>query len=188
MSRIITLLLLTITFFTSCTGIVTTNFPGKAASSIPAEWQGRYSIEYPEVLTGMQRTNEDNTPVKEYVTITSDRITWDHSPDINIYSLKDSLTVSSIDGQYYLSVRNNKSLYTVLRAVLKGRNLELYGMYTYDSFSEYSLGNYFKNVKKRNDSNDELNTIFQVTIIDSKLEGFFKSSLIPQNPVLLVRQ
>src|SRR6478672_1261870 len=88
--------------FSSCTMILSTNYPGSPEKSLPKEWLGKY-----EVITAspFPEKKDSTQPDKEYAIIESTRVTWKTSDGDKIYSLNDSLRCSVMYGQSrYLSL------------------------------------------------------------------------------------
>ncbi len=164
----------------SCTDVLSSNFPGKAETAIPSNWKGQYILQLPPALSELE---EEDKNKKQYVTIQQDKIIWDHFSRLSVYSLKDSLVISSIKDEKYISTKNSEGFYTVFRVKEDGKDLHLFGMYIEKEVKKSDLEPYFKNVKEENAA-----SLYKVTIIDNKLKDYFQSSLVTQKPIILIRQ
>jgi hypothetical protein len=174
-------------FFTSCTSIVSTNFPGRAENTIPAGWQGRYILKLPSALSSMEIKDKDGQMTRQYVTIQQDKIIWDHSPEVSIYTLNDSLIISTVDEEKYISIKNPEGYYVVMQVKQRGDNLRLFPTYATKELDETDLKPYFDKVKKVGNTEESKST-YGVKIVDKKLGDYFKSSLVEKEPVELLRQ
>lgn len=188
MIRILCSLCLLAFFFSSCTNIVGTNFPGRAENTIPADWQGRYIMKVPPALSSMETKDKDDRPVRQYVTIQPDKIIWDHSPQVSVYKLNDSLVISTVDQEKYISIKNPQGYYVVMQVKKRGGNLHLFPMYASSELGEDDLKPYFDKVKYVSNKDSDAGSAYAVKIIDKKLGDYFKSSLVAKEPVELLKQ
>jgi hypothetical protein len=180
MIRFLLSAVLTLVLFSSCTMILSTNFPGSAEKTLPKEWLGKYEV----VLTSPFPDKKDSTkPEKEFATIGATRITWQSNDGNKIYSLDDSLRYSVYDKTSYISLLMPQGLYAVFKVVKNGAALELYAMSSDEEPKKADLNKYFDKIEKKSDQGDEY---YKVTIIEKKLDAFFKSSIPSKEPTRLV--
>lgn len=187
MFRILCSLCVFACLFSSCTRIVSTNFPGRAENNIPADWHGRYIIKFPAAISSLEKTNKNNQPIRQYVTIQADKIIWDHSPEVSVYSLNDSLVISTVDQEKYISIKNAQGYYTVIQVKQRGSNLRLFPTYVSKEAGEDDLKPYFDKIKSAGEVGESYST-YSVKIVDKKLGDYFKSELVEREPVELLRQ
>jgi hypothetical protein len=181
MIRLLLSSVLTMLLFSSCTMILSTNIPGKPEKSLPKEWWGKY-----EVVTEskMPERKDSAKSEKEYAIIESTRITWRTSDGDKIYSLDDSLRYSVIYGQSrYISLLMPQGVYAIFKVVKKADTLELYSLSSDDEPKKSDLNKYFTKVEKIKKGEDEY---YRVTIIEKKLEAYFKSAIPSKEATKLV--
>jgi hypothetical protein len=173
--------MLAIILFPSCTMILSTNYPGSSEKSLPKEWLGKYEV----ITTSPFPEKKDSAqPDKKYAIIESTRITWKTSDGDKIYSLNDSLRYSVMYSQSrYLSLLMPQGLYAVFKVIKKADTLELYSMSSDDEPKKGELNKYFGKVEKIKKGEDEY---FKVTIIEKKLNAYFKSPIPSKEPTRLV--
>ena len=165
----------------SCTMILSTNVPGKQEKSLPKEWIGRYKIISSPYFPEKRDTAQHE---KEYAIFESDRIIWEGADGTKVYSLADSLKYSVIYGQSrYLSLLMPQGLYAVFKVIKKDDGLELYSMSSDDEPRKGELNKYFAKVEKMKKHEDEY---YRVTIVDKKLDAYFKSSIPSKDVTKLV--
>ena len=168
--------------FCSCTMILSTNFPGKSEQLLPKEWWGKYEV----VSEPKMPDKRDSVKtVKEFVTIESNRITWQGTDETKTYSLNDSLRYSVVNGQdRYLGLLMPEGLFAVFKVVRNAGSLELYSLSSdNDEIKKSDLAHYFSNVEKVKTSADEY---YRVTIIEKKLDDYFKSDIPSKDATKLV--
>jgi hypothetical protein len=182
MVRFFSLSVLALSLFSSCTMVLSTNIPGKPEKSLPKEWLGKYEVTYASHFSDKR----DSAPgEKEYVTIESTRITWIGPDGTKIYSLDDSLRYSAIYGQSrYISLLMPQGLYAIFKVVKNADTLELFSLSSDDEIKKADLNKYFGNVEKIKKEDDEY---YKVTIIEKKLDAYFKSSIPSKESTKLVR-
>jgi hypothetical protein len=159
--------------FSSCTMILSTNVPGKTETSLPKEWLGKYEV----MSEARMPDRKDSTKAeKEFATIESNRITWESTDGIKVFSLGDSLRYSVIYGQSrYLSLLMPQGLYAVFKVEKKDGTLELYSLSSDDEeIRKSDLNEYFDNIEKMKENEQQY---YKVTIVDKKLDAYFKSKV-----------
>jgi len=168
--------------FCSCTMILSTNVPGKSERSLPREWWGKY-----EAITESRMPDKRDAEKTErnYVTIDSNRISWQSTDETKTYSLNDSLRYSVIYGQSrYLSLLMPEGLYAVFKVVKNADTLELYSLSSdNDEMRKADLSQYFSKVEKIKTPADEY---YRVTIVEKKLDAYFKSGIPSKDATRLV--
>lgn len=181
MIRFLLIIVLAFLLFSSCTTILSTNIPGKPEKSLPKEWLGRYEV---FADSKMPERKDSAKLEKEYAVIENTRITWKTSDGDKIYSLDDSLRYSVIYGQSsYLSLLMPQGLYAVFKVIKNADTLELYSLSSDDEPKKPELNKYFGNVEKVKKEKDEY---YKVTIIEKKLDAYFKSSIPSKEATRLV--
>ena len=171
---------LALLLFASCTQVLSTNYPGKSEKSLPKEWQGNYEV----VFTSPFPDKKDSSkPEREFARIESDRITWTGRDASKVYSLNDSLRYSVYDHNGYISLLMPEGLYAVFKVTHIGDTLALASMSTDEEPKKADLVKYFKDVEKKSSQGDDY---YQVTIIEKKLDTYFKSSIPSKDPLKLV--
>lgn len=172
--------LLVIISLSSCTGLLSTNIPGTVQKSLPQEWVGKY-----EAVVEMPDDEPVDTSIK-YVTIESRRITFKSDNESVSYSLDDSLRYSVSGQNKYLSVLQPHGLYFIMKVIKTGPGLEVHFLLPEDDDMEdlkkEDFEKYFEKVQKVTKKD---NIYFKVTIIEKKLDDFFKSPLAFKNFVKL---
>jgi hypothetical protein len=159
--------------FSSCTMILSTNVPGKAETSLPKEWLGKYEV----ISEARMPDRKDSTKAeKEFATIENNRITWESVDGIKVFSLGDSLRYSVVYGQSrYLSLLMPQGLYAVFKVEKKEGMLELYSLSSDDEdLKKWDLYDYFNNIEKMKGDEQQY---YKVTIVDKKLDAYFKSKV-----------
>ena len=167
--------------FSSCTMILSTNIPGKAEKSLPKEWWGKY-----EVFADSKMPERKDSAIleKEYAIIESTKITWKTSDGEKIYSLDDSLRYSVIYGQSrYISLLLPQGVYAVFKVIKNADTLALYSLSSDDEPKKSDLNKYFDKVEKIKKGEDEY---YKVTILEKKLEAYFKSAIPSKEATKLV--
>jgi hypothetical protein len=110
----------------ACTTILSTNIPGKAEQTLPAEWLGKYEVITPSPLP--DKRDSANTE-KEFAIIESTRITWKSVDGDKVFSLNDSLKYSVMHGESrYLSLLMPQGLYAVFKVRRNADTLELHSL------------------------------------------------------------
>ena len=162
--------------------ILSTNVPGKSERSLPREWWGKY-----EAITEPRMPDKRDAEKTErnYVTIDSNRISWQSTDETKTYSLNDSLRYSVIYGQSrYLSLLMPEGLYAVFKVVKNADTLELYSLSSdNDEMRKADLSQYFSKVEKIKTPADEY---YRVTIVEKKLDAYFKSGIPSKDATRLV--
>lgn len=173
---------LIIFLFSSCTMILSTNIPGKPEKSLPKEWLGKY-----EVVSATHFSDKrDSVPSeKEYATIESTRIIYTGVDETKIFLLDDSLKYSVIYGQSrYLSLLMPQGLYAVFKVVKNVDTLVLYSLSSdNEEIKKADLNKYFQDVEKIKRQDDEY---YRVSVVEKKLDAYFKSSIPSKEPIKLV--
>jgi len=166
----------------SCTMILSTNIPGKQQQTLPAEWLGKYEVITASLLPD-KRDSANNE--KEFAIIESTRITWKSVDGDKIFSLKDSLRYSAIDGgSRYLSLLMPQGLFAVFKVIIKADTLELHSLSADDDIKKSELNRYFDNVERLKSGDEEY---YKVTIADKKLDGYFKTAIPSKEITKLVK-
>ena len=168
--------------FCSCTTILSTNIPGKSERLLPKEWWGKYEA----IAESKMPDKRDSLKTERaYVTIDSNRISWQSTDETKTYSLDDSLRYSVMYGQVrYLSLLVHEGLYAVFKVEKKGDTLQLYSLSSdNDKIRKSDLTQYFSKVEKIKNSTDEY---YRVTIIEKKLDDYFKSGIPSKDATKLV--
>jgi len=175
------LAVLALVLFSSCTMVLSTNIPGKSEKSLPKEWLGKYEV----ISASYFPENRDSAQQeKEYATIETNRIIWESRDGTKIYTLNDSLRYSVIYGQSrYLSLLMPQGLYAVFKVIKNGDTLELYSLSSEDEPKKAELNKYFSKVEKVKKGDDEY---YKVTIVEKKLDAYFKSSIPSKDVTKLV--
>ena len=170
-----------VVLFSSCTMILSTNIPGKPEKSLPKEWLGKYEV---ITVSPLPDRKDSAQSEKEFATIESNRVIWNSSDGTKIYSLDDSLRYSVIYGQSrYVSLLMPQGLYAVFKVLKKADTLELYSLSADDEVKKAELNRYFADVDKIKKGEDEY---YKVTIIEKKLDAYFKSSIPSKEVTKLV--
>ena len=166
---------LSLLLLASCTHIVATNFPGKPKGQIPEKWAGTYNIKFPGFLSMVDPTEKSST-----VTITRDMIEWNDSGKVSKYSLKDSLRLTTLGKDFYISMHNSHGQYTVFKVKEVEDGLNLYGLTAESEIEGDELKPFFKDVREHqldSGNNDAGIRLYEVTIDDSKLDAYFESDI-----------
>ena len=173
-----------ISILSSGTIVTTTNLPGKQAKTFPKGLIGSYELKYPSSMDGLMDGTEGTT-----VEITKTTLTMTTGDQVNKMILNDSIFYSTIEKQGYISMGAAPD-YTVLRVVKTGKDFELYMMNIVTECTVDNLKGFFKEVKEVSDVNEdgEQTTSYNVTIDDAKLDAYFKSSYVDNNPFKLIRK
>lgn len=173
---------LIISLYSSCTMILSTNVPGKQEKTLPKEWLGKY-----EVVSATHFSDKrDSVPSeKEYAIIESTRITYKGTDETKIFSLDDSLKYSVIYGQSrYLSLLMPQGLYAIFKVVKNADTLVLYSLSSdNEEIKKADLTKYFQDVEKIKRQDDEY---YRVSIVEKKLDPYFKSPIPSKEPIKLV--
>jgi hypothetical protein len=168
----------------SCTPVTSTNVPGKKVNNIPKDMRGKFELVYPESFSGLMEESGEKT----FITFKADEmVTFSESESVT--KLNDSLFVSSIGKQWYISLGAEPEL-TVFKVVKKGKSFELYPMYSMESITADNLRPYFTDVKEiisEGDENGEGVSSFNVTIDDARLASYFDSELPSKEAFKLVK-
>jgi hypothetical protein len=172
--------LLTFVLFSSCTMILSTNYPGNSEKTLPKEWLGKYEIISPTLFP---ETKDSTKTGKKFARIESNRIIWTTNEGDKVYSLDDSLRYSVHNQNRYISLLMPQGLYAVFKVIKTGASLELYSLSSEEEPKKADLNKYFAKVEKKSDEGDEY---YKVTIIEKKLDAFFKSSIPSKAPTKLV--
>ena len=181
MRRFFLPVILSFILFSSCTMILSRNIPGKPEKSLPKEWIGKYEVISSPYFPEKRDTAQHE---KEYATIETKRIIWESKDGTKTYSLDDSLRYSVIYGQSrYLSLLMPEGLYAIFKVVKKNDTLELYSLSSEDEPRKGELNRYFDKVEKMKKDEDEY---YKVTIVDKKLDAYFKSSIPSKDVTKLV--
>lgn len=178
--------LLTI-LMTSCTVVTTTNVPGKKGAKFPKNMLGKYLLEYPGSLAALTEGEGAQT----YVTFKSKSMIITNSDGDTETQLGDSLFISSIGKQLYISLGAEPNI-SVFRIEKSGKNILLYSMCTENYITTADLNPFFSKVEEvagEPDENGEAGaSSFVVTIDDSKLDEYYKSGLPMKDPFTLKKQ
>ncbi|MFI5128675.1 MAG: hypothetical protein ACHQFX_01740 [Chitinophagales bacterium] len=167
--------------FSSCTIILSTNIPGKSEKLLPKEWLGKYEVISASVFPEKRDSAQHE---KEYATIEANRIIWESRDGVKTYSLNDSLRYSVISGQSkYISLLMPQGLYAVFKVIKNADTLELYSLSSEDEPKKAELNKYFSKVEKMKKGDDEY---YKVTIVEKKLDAYFKSSIPSKDVIKLV--
>jgi hypothetical protein len=166
--------------FASCTMILSTNYPGSSEKSMPDEWLGRYEVNSPSLFP--EKKDSAKTE-KKYASIENNRISWTTNDENKIYTLGDSLSYSTYDQNRYISFLMPQGLYAVFKVIKNGATLELYSMSSEEEPKKTELNKYFDKVEKKSEDGDDY---YKVTIIDKKLDAFFKSPVPSKEPIKLI--
>lgn len=168
----------------SCTMVTSKNLPGKKIATFPKNMQGSYSFQYPESFAAMMEG------VSSDVVINANQILMTTDGKENVMQLNDSLFLSKIKKDLYLSIGAVPSL-TVFKLVPNGTNWDLYPMFT-ENASVEDMQPYFKSVEATQmpseDGEAAGDMIYEVTINDKKLAAYFKSDLPSKDPFKLIRK
>lgn len=185
MKILLTLMVTAGLFLTSCTIVTSTNVPGKQVDAFPKKMLGKYEIVYPGEFAAL---NEGE--VKSYVTIEKKRITTTTTDGETTSALGDSLYLTKVGKQYYLSLGASPSI-SVFRLTRNGKDIELYPLFCMEGTDGAALQPYFSSVEEvpgQPDENGEYGpATFEVTIDESKLDAFYKSGLPYKEPFVLKR-
>lgn len=175
------LLLLTLA---SCTPVTSTNMPGEKLDKIPKNLLGTFELQYPGDLAELTADPASKT----YVTLKSDRIQMTDQNGDSETLLGDSLYFSKIGKQVYLSMGESPD-FTVFKVVKKGKDIQLFCMYSESEINSDNLSPFFSNVTEiegEPDENGEPGMVsYRVTIDNSKLDSYFKSDLPMKDPFIL---
>lgn len=167
----------------SCTIVTSTNVPGKTAKKFPKSLQGYYQLELGEDFAAFM--GDEN---KMYVTFKSDRMVVNDGTTDTETLLGDSLFVSKIKKGYYLSMGAGTN-YTVYKLKKEGNDVMMYPLFAKEGVNANDLKPFFKNIVEvpgEVDENGEMGApSMSVTIDDSKLEDYFKSDLVLNEPFKL---
>lgn len=168
----------------SCTVVTSKNIPGKTLATFPKNMQGSYTLQYPESFAAMMEG------VSSDVEINANQILMSTDGEKNTMQLNDSLFLSKIKKDLYLSIGAAPSL-TVFKMVKDGDNWNLLPMFT-ENASIDDMRPYFNTIEATQmpseDGEGEGNMIYEVTINDKKLASYFKSNLPSKDPFKLIRK
>lgn len=168
----------------SCTVVTSKNIPGKTVATFPKNMQGFYTLKYPESFAAMMEG------VSSDVEINANQILMTTDGKENVMQLNDSLFLSKIKKDLYLSIGAEPSL-TVFKLVKDGDNWNLLPMFTENASIE-DMRPYFETIEATQmpseDGEGEGNLIYEVTINDKKLASYFKSDLPSKDPFKLIRK
>jgi hypothetical protein len=166
----------------SCTIVTSTNVPGKNLKKIPKSLQGHYELELGEDYAAFMGDQ------KMYVTFKSDRMVVNDGTTDTETLLGDSLFVSSISKNYYLSMGAGTS-YTVYKLKKEGKNLMMYPLFAEEGVTANDLKPFFKSVEEipgeMDENGEEGAPSMSVSIDDAKLEDYYKSDLVMKEPYRL---
>lgn len=166
----------------SCTIVTSTNVPGTNATKFPKNLQGHYELELGEDFAAFMGDN------KMYVTFKNDRMVVNDGSTDTETMIGDSLFVSKIKKNYYLSMGAGTS-YTVYKLKKTGSDVMMYPLFAQEGLTANDLKPFFKSVEEipgEMDENGEMGaSSMSVTIDDSKLENYFKSDLVMKDPFKL---
>jgi len=175
---------LLVILLSSCTLVTATNVPGKKATKVPKNMLGQYELHYPESIAAMM----EGSDAKTIVIFENDRMTVRNTDGDNISMLGDSLFISTIKKQTYLSMGAPPSV-IVFKIVKKGKDMELYPMFCNEEVTANLLEPYFSKVTEvegEMDENGEMGaSTYEVTIDDTKLDKFFTSEIALKDPFIL---
>ncbi len=181
MLRLLLSTILAVILFSSCTMILATRYPGNPGKTLPKEWLGKYEVISVSPIPDKRDTGQSE---KEYAIVESTRVTWKSAEGDKVYSLSDSLKYSVMpDQSQYLSVLMAQGLYAVFKVIKNGDALELYSISCDDEPKKSELNKYFKDVQKIKKGDDEY---YKVTLVEKKLDAFFKSSIASKEITRLV--
>jgi hypothetical protein len=168
----------------SCTMVTSKNLPGKKKTSFPKNLQGTYEFKYPKSLAEM--IGEVNSEL----VIDANKIVMTTSGESNEMPLNDSLFLTTIKKDMYLSIGAEPSL-TVFKLVKNGKNWDLFPMYT-ESATIDEMRPYFKDIQAQEMPSEEGeetgNIMYEVSIDEKKLASYFKSNLPSKDPFKLIRK
>jgi hypothetical protein len=166
----------------SCTIVTSTNVPGKNLKKIPKSLQGHYELELGEDYAAFMGDQ------KMYVTFKSDRMVVNDGTTDTETMLGDSLFVSSISKNYYLSMGAGTS-YTVYKLKKEGKNLMMHPLFAEEGVTANDLKPFFKSVEEipgeMDENGEEGAPSMSVSIDDAKLEDYYKSDLVMKEPYRL---
>lgn len=166
----------------SCTIVTSTNVPGKNLKKIPKTLQGHYELELGEDYAAFMGDQ------KMYVTFKSDRMVVNDGTTDTETLLGDSLFVSRISKNYYLSMGAGTS-YTVYKLKKEGKNLMMYPLFAEEGVTANDLKPFFKSVEEipgeMDENGEEGAPSMSVSIDDAKLEDYYKSDLVMKEPYRL---
>lgn len=177
----------------SCTIISSRNIPGEQLSEFPEEIRGEYELIFPEELQSMMELDTADLK-KSTVIIDAKRLT--QVDENKTYLLGDSIFVSKVGEEMYLSIRSDKN-YSVMKMEREHEDIQLYGMYTYETVTKKELKKYFSKVelqklpKTEGEEESALGEddlgikMYVVTINDKKLNAYFKSQYAHTNATTL---
>lgn len=166
----------------SCTIVTSTNVPGKNLKKIPKTLLGHYELELGEDFAAFMADQ------KMYVTFKSDRMVVNDGTTDTETLLGDSLFVSSISKNYYLSMGAGTN-YTVYKLKKEGKNLMMYPLFAEEGVTATDLKPFFKSVEEipgeMDENGEEGAPSMSVSIDDAKLEDYYKSDLVMKEPFKL---
>lgn len=112
----------------SCTIVTSTNVPGTNATKFPKNLQGHYELELGEDFAAFMGDN------KMYVTFKSDRMVVNDGSTDTETMIGDSLFVSKIKKNYYLSMGAGTS-YTVYKLKKTGSDVMMYPLFAQEGLT-----------------------------------------------------
>jgi hypothetical protein len=172
---------------TACTGVTSTNLPGKKTTSFPKKMIGEFEVIYPEDFAALIGDSED---AKTYVTFTKNVMTFKNIDGETSTDLGDSLYVSVIGKTTYLSMGEQPS-FTIFKVGYSGKDILLYPMYANQGTTKEQLQPYFADVQEIMpeyvEGEEPGDVSFSVTIDDKKLDSYFKSDIPLKEPYRLKR-
>lgn len=168
----------------SCTVVTSTNLPGSKLDEIPKNLRGKYEVQYPGDLAELTADPD----AKSYVTFKADRMVMTSKDGDSETMLGDSLFFTKIGKQIYISLGVAPDL-TVFKVLKKGKDIQLFSMYSEEAIGTAELSPYFSKVEEipgEPDENGEPGLpSYKVTIDDKKLASYFESGLSMQDPFIL---
>lgn len=181
--RILFSAILVLIAVSSCTPVTSVNVPGKQQQKFPKKMIGKYSIHFPESLSMFEGQVNG-------VEFKSSAMILETADEKNESKLGDSLFYSMIGKDMYLSI-GSPGNYTVLKVVLKKKEIEMYSMYCSGELTTEQLNPYFKKVsiidEKTSEEEDKMPS-YLVEIDDAKLAEYFNGSLPMKEPIILKKK
>lgn len=167
----------------SCTTITSSNIPGAKVDVFPTFMNGTFELIYPESFQGFMEGEEN----KSTLVIRNTEILLSTSDGESTLRLNDSLYISKIKKQYYLSMGESPN-FSVFKIIRVGPDLELHALSAKTGTTEEQLKPFFSSIKndsKMDEETGEMMDSYVVTIDNQKIDRYYKSEYIHVEPFTL---
>lgn len=167
----------------SCTTITSSNIPGTKEQAFPSFMKGKFELVYPESFQGFMEGEENKTTLD----IQNTKIILLNSEGESTMKLNDSLYISKIKKQYYLSMGESPN-FSVFKIIRVGPDLELHALSAKTGTTEEQLKPFFSSIKndsKMVEETGEMMDSYVVTIDNQKIDRYYKSEYIHVEPFTL---